>query len=260
MIKLKGSHWRDENNNKWNIRKYSKNEAERLSKTLINCKNCTDCSNCINCSDCVECEDCLNCINCFCCSKCYECEGCGKCYNCDDCKNCSDCEDCVDCIECIQCINSIKCDGCGFCKNCYFCNDYINQKGKTEIKIIRTKNKTFFLIQADLRNYIQTNDIKFLKSVDQKLRLLLTFYNSKGCEMECDSSYYEKDKYRVIDKIQQILTLDFSSNHCLGFKNYLVGNIIKYVGRYYYKNNDLQEQCNDLLKAREYLAKLITVY
>jgi hypothetical protein len=38
--------WVDENNNKWNANYTTEEQAEKLRKSLINCRNCSDCSNC----------------------------------------------------------------------------------------------------------------------------------------------------------------------------------------------------------------------
>ena len=60
----------DENNNKWNAKSYTKEQAETCSKSLINCINCINCSDCRYCSDCINCSDCSNCINCSDCRYC----------------------------------------------------------------------------------------------------------------------------------------------------------------------------------------------
>ena len=42
MVK-RNNYWVDENNNKWNCYIYSKEEAEKYSKTLISCSYCSYC-------------------------------------------------------------------------------------------------------------------------------------------------------------------------------------------------------------------------
>lgn len=59
-------------------------------------------------------------------------------------------------------------------------------------------------------------------------------------------NHYTQGKYEVIDIIEDI-TKD-------GFEGYLVGNILKYISRYKYKNG-----LEDLKKSRFYLNKLIEV-
>lgn len=50
-MKQINGYWVDENNNRWDCELYSKAEAERYSKTLIDCTECTDCNNCYNCDN-----------------------------------------------------------------------------------------------------------------------------------------------------------------------------------------------------------------
>lgn len=49
--------WVDENNNSWNCDYYSKQKAEKLSKTMIGCSDCSDCSYCSHCSNCSDFKD-----------------------------------------------------------------------------------------------------------------------------------------------------------------------------------------------------------
>ena len=55
MVK-RNNYWVDENNNKWNCYIYSKEEAEKYSKTLISCSYCSDCRDCSDCSGCSYCR------------------------------------------------------------------------------------------------------------------------------------------------------------------------------------------------------------
>lgn len=43
-LELFGRFWVDKNNNKWNSRYFSKEEALEASKSLINCTDCVNCS------------------------------------------------------------------------------------------------------------------------------------------------------------------------------------------------------------------------
>jgi len=56
--------WYDSNNNSWDCSVYTEEQAERWSKTLVNCNNCHICNNCHNCTDCYNCNNCHNCDNC----------------------------------------------------------------------------------------------------------------------------------------------------------------------------------------------------
>jgi hypothetical protein len=72
--------------NKWNANIFTKEEAEKQEKTLINCSNCIDCIRCRNCSGCRDCSSCSGCIDC---NKCIDCGGCSDCRGCSGCRRCS---------------------------------------------------------------------------------------------------------------------------------------------------------------------------
>ena len=77
MKKINGF-WVDENNNSWDCRSYSEEDAIKYSETLINCINCINCSNCINCRNCSNCSNCSYCSDCSNCSNCSNCSGCSS--------------------------------------------------------------------------------------------------------------------------------------------------------------------------------------
>lgn len=81
----------DSNDNAWSGEKYTKEEAERESATLINCFKCLDCCDCVNCNGCINCEACQSC---FVCHDCVRCKYCKKCRECDACELCCECEYC----------------------------------------------------------------------------------------------------------------------------------------------------------------------
>lgn len=54
-----GDYWVDDSGNKFSKIKYTKAEADKLAKTLIDCKDCIDCTDCEDCVACVSCEYCL---------------------------------------------------------------------------------------------------------------------------------------------------------------------------------------------------------
>jgi len=93
MITENKNYWIDENSNSWNKLIYTKEQAEKLSKTLINCKNCINCFRCSDCSDCSYCYDCSDCSGCSRCSRCSYCSRCSDCSDCSDCSGCSGCSD-----------------------------------------------------------------------------------------------------------------------------------------------------------------------
>ena len=71
----------DKNNNRWNLQKYSIQEAIEISKTLIGCKDCKNCENCINCVNCLDCKNCQSCENCNTCEHCKNCKDSSFCEN-----------------------------------------------------------------------------------------------------------------------------------------------------------------------------------
>lgn len=145
MIRIEGSYFIDENNNKWDIAKYSKRDAIRLSTTLFcctGCKNCRDCFSCSYCTDCASCSGCSGCVNC---SSCFYCTYCTDCVNCSHCFNCRDCYRCLYCSSCSKCID---------CSYCRYCSDYKEQPMIYKTKKIgsRNANTTFYY---DGKNNIQ---------------------------------------------------------------------------------------------------------
>lgn len=79
-----------------------------------------------------------------------------------------------------------------------------------------------------------------------------TVYNSSSKEPPTGVTKSSADISHPVHYNQGIECWDYIISHGLGF---LEGNIIKYVTRYRHKNGKA-----DLLKAREYLNKLITEY
>ena len=100
MITKQNNYWIDENNNKWNANIYTKEQAIKYSRSLVNCNDCSDCSYCRGCSSCRGCRDCSGCRGCSYCSNCSYCRGCSYCRYCSDCGDCSNCNDCSYCRGC----------------------------------------------------------------------------------------------------------------------------------------------------------------
>ena len=86
-MELINGYWIDENNNSWDSRIYTKEQAQKCSESLVNCYDCEDCQDCEDCKDCQRCWICLHCWHC------QKCEGCWSCYNCRKCWHCEDCKD-----------------------------------------------------------------------------------------------------------------------------------------------------------------------
>lgn len=98
-------YWEFENGNKFSKHRHSYEDAERQSKTLINCSNCINCYNCKNCN---------NCEYCIFCEYCEDCKHCNFCNECEDCYDCSSCKECGKCFRCEYCVD---------CQNCRYCDD-----------------------------------------------------------------------------------------------------------------------------------------
>ena len=60
-MKKINNRWVDDNNNSWDCDIYTKDQAEKYSKSLIDCSNCSDCSDCSYCSHCRGCRYCRGC-------------------------------------------------------------------------------------------------------------------------------------------------------------------------------------------------------
>lgn len=71
--------------NKWQVRLYTKEKAERCMATLYNCFDCTNCSLCEHCTDCFNCKYCRHCKSCVnsefldFCNNLYKSEWCANC-------------------------------------------------------------------------------------------------------------------------------------------------------------------------------------
>lgn len=124
-IVQKGDYWVDEKNNQWEVKKYTKEEAEYESDSLINCHNCINCKNCQDCYNCINCEHCHNCVNCKGCTGCFQCETVVDSMFCLESKYCFNCLSCVNCIDCHYCTNSVGNTNCEYCS--HSCNLYKEQ-------------------------------------------------------------------------------------------------------------------------------------
>lgn len=80
----------DANNNRWSASKYTVEEAEDASKSMVNCRNCEDCHDCKDTVDSVRCENLENCRDCRDCRDCRNGENLDNCEDCDGLENCYD--------------------------------------------------------------------------------------------------------------------------------------------------------------------------
>src|SRR5574344_1733687 len=90
--------WRDEENcNEFSCSKYTKEEAEAIAETLIECNFCLDCERCTKCVNCIECRGCNNSNSCTYCKE--DTDGCCNNY-------------CISCTDVMFSDVCIKCTGC----------------------------------------------------------------------------------------------------------------------------------------------------
>lgn len=67
ILRQMDGYYIDENNNRWNVNKYSAEFIDIISESMDNCRDCVDCEdcwNCVGCIDCYACGDCIDCVNC----------------------------------------------------------------------------------------------------------------------------------------------------------------------------------------------------
>lgn len=62
-MKLEKGYWVDKNNNSWKVKRFSKEEAMRMSKSLIDCVDCVNCYNSIGSVDCKNSNSLIDCWN-----------------------------------------------------------------------------------------------------------------------------------------------------------------------------------------------------
>lgn len=102
IVKLVHGYWEDKNGNKWS-KSVGEWDAEKYSKSLKNCTDCTNCINCTDCKDCISCFGCEDCLNCRYSNYCIGCRDCDSCIKCDNCMKCDECKNCDGCSHCVKC-------------------------------------------------------------------------------------------------------------------------------------------------------------
>ncbi len=108
------------------------------------------------------------------------------------------------------------------------------------------------IVLDSVMEYPNTKDeIKTLKTAEQHLNNLIESLKKDSQTIDLDNkninspSHYTQGKYETIDVVRDVLGPEKFEGHC-------VGNILKYVFRYPYKNG-----IEDLKKAEKYLEWLI---
>lgn len=195
------------NGNYFSKVKYTFEDAEKISETLINCKGCIDCQDCIGCTECRECTSCTNCVNSVGCSDCHSCTECSLCYHCnklEECINCNRCSyskklihcySCTFCEKCSECREldfSYNCDNCffsgflGVCKECM----YLMHKGHHSFNNFNEEN-TMQQIVNNLSQWRKDRNItkdmqrdNFLTLIQEELR---EYYEAKNVEDKIDA-------------------------------------------------------------------------
>lgn len=202
--------WIDKNKNRWNIHEYSKKEAKRLSKTLINCFKCYNCVDCKDCSDCNNCKlcgccvKCNKCIRCNVCCDCEDCVGCSFCSYCADCKDCWFCNngnfnnDCYDCNRCYSCISCVKCDNCKRCVFCKYINGFEENPARYVTPLIGSRNDNTTFYYSDKKIYVTCGcfrgDLKAFEKAVRKTH-------------KCNKKHFD-DYLREIKKVKTLFELE----------------------------------------------------
>ena len=196
-------YWVDENNNGWSKERYSKEKAEELSKTLVNCANCNDCTNCRNCIDCIGCSYCRDCISCGGCSYCRNCYNCNDCTNCIHCsKGCRNCRNCDDCYNCYNCRNCIDCINCRNCIDCRDCSDWKNNPQRIiSPKIGSRKDQTIVYFDKERTQVI----CGCYGDIEDENRTLKDF-EEKVKEKYVEGNKYRKEYLAFIEKVKAYIS------------------------------------------------------
>jgi hypothetical protein len=214
----------DENNNRVNIRFYTKEEAIKMLDSLDDCEDCIDCKNCRNCKDCIDCKDCFatkNSKNCINCTNCYECKNCINCVDCDMCECCDYCKNSKDCFKCDHCEDSKdlkNCAGCIKCSNCEYL--YLSSNSKN----VRLRESIYELDNFDVLNVEDRENLK---------KEIKSIYFSKAEYDEDDLEYIKEQKQIVrrcnLIKMNEWIKILRDSEHLLLSENYCDEYLEKYL-------------------------------
>lgn len=123
LKRINGSpYWVDSDGNMWNYGVCNEEQAEKHSKSLVDCMNCRNCRNCRHSNFCDDCENCDRCSMCVECRSLYLCTGCVKCSNCSYVHGSDTCNDCDHCVSC----RSMK--SCSYCRLSSGCSNVGNKE------------------------------------------------------------------------------------------------------------------------------------
>ena len=194
MLKQINGYWVDENNNRWNIEIYTEEEAEKCSKSLVNCYDCDNCGACGNCRNCKNCNYCNYCCDCLNCTDCTNCNDCCYCCHCRYCRCCCDCRYCDDCRYCNNCRN------CYYC--CHCCNYKQNPQKYTTDKVgSRNSQTTFYYGETE-------NNKKEIQVVCGCFRGSLEDFEKAILKTHKDNDLYRKQYLKEIEKVKILFDLE----------------------------------------------------
>ena len=192
-MKQINGYWTDENNNRWNTEIYTEEQAEKCSKSLVNCYNCC------NCRYCRYCSNCRCCVNC---DYCRYCSGCCDCDNGYDCRCCVDCNDCRYCNDCRHCCYCHYCRYCRYCCDCHGCYNYKQNPQRYTTKEIGSRNDqtTFY--------YGETGNGMKVQIVCGCFRGNLEEFEEAVLEKHKDNDLYREQYLKEIEKVKVLFDLE----------------------------------------------------
>lgn len=185
-MKQINGYWVDENNNRWNIGIYTEEQAEKFSKSLVNCYNCNNCG---------YCDNCRSCHNCRYCNKCNDCNNCRYCDYCDYCNSCRYCRYCCDCRYCHDCCN------------------YKQNPQRYTTKKIDSKNDQITFYYGETKN-----NEKEIQVVCGCFRGNLEDFEKAVLETHKDNDLYRKQYLKEIEKVKVLFELGVAYRHGFGAK------------------------------------------
>ena len=201
-MKQINGYWVDENNNRWDIEIYTEEQAEKYSRSLVNCRYCLNCDNCQNCIDCRNCDNCHNCHDCNDCCYCCYCRNCRNCRNCNNCRYCINCINCINCYYCYYCRCCYYCDYCHNCRYCHYCHDYKSDPQKYTTGKIGSRNDqtTFYYGETESGMEVQVVCGCFRGNLEEFEKAVL--------ETHKDNDLYRKQYLKEIEKVKILFELE----------------------------------------------------
>ena len=180
-------YWVDENNNRWDTEIYTKEQAEKCSKRLVNCYNCDNCDYCCNCDNCDYCNYCDNCKNCRYCNYCNYCINCNSSYNCSYCDYCNNC---------------YNCRYCRYCDYCHSCNNYKSNPQRYTTKKIGSRNAQTTFYCGETENGME------VQIICGCFRGNLETFEKSVLKTHKDNDLYREQYLKEIEKVKVLFDLE----------------------------------------------------